>query len=80
MTEHNGMMFTTKDRDNDNYGSNCAMNRIGAWWFNKCLINHSHLNGLYLSRPFDPNYKGIEWATWKNKISLKSAKMMIHHK
>ena len=78
MAEHNGMKFSTKDSNNDKDGSNCAVNYKGAWWFNKCY--HSHLNGLYLNGPSDPNYIGIEWSSWKNKISLKSAKMMIRRK
>ena len=31
---HNGMKFSTRDRDNDKQGSNCARIYNGAWWFN----------------------------------------------
>ena len=42
------MQFTTKDRDNDQYGGgNCAISRRGAWWYKSC--DDSNLNGLYLS-------------------------------
>jgi len=38
---HNGMMFTTKDRDNDpwtdsNYNDNCAVFYGGGFWYNAC--------------------------------------------
>nr|CAE54586.1 fibrinogen-like molecule [Suberites domuncula] len=34
---HNGMKFSTLDRDNDKHGGNCATShRNGGWWFNKC--------------------------------------------
>ena len=47
LSEHNGMKFTTRDRDNDNdepmdgdelvleYEYNCAKEHHGGWWFNK---------------------------------------------
>ena len=42
MAYHNGMYFTTKDNDNDNRGSNCALLMLvstkpnGGWWYNAC--------------------------------------------
>lgn len=42
MAYHNGRPFTTKDRDNDAYGYNCASSYSGAWWYNACY--HSELN------------------------------------
>ena len=58
----NGMKFTTKDRDNDKRGGNCAIvgdgRNAGGWWYNSCSlinINHQykhsssiHLNGKWL--------------------------------
>ena len=59
MTSHNlnGMSFSTHDRDNDRWGSNCASSRNGAWWHNSC--SHSNLNGLYLDGR--SNSDGITW-------------------
>jgi hypothetical protein len=43
----NGMMFSTKDRDNDNsfFLRSCADNFFGGWWFNFC--HDAYLNGRY---------------------------------
>ena len=43
---NNGMMFTTRDRDNDRRRNNCASDVLrGGWWYNSCTgIN---LNGNY---------------------------------
>ena len=52
---HNGMMFTTRDRDNDiaTY-INCASDRHrGGWWYHACA--HINLNG---------NYEGDVTPTW----------------
>ena len=43
---YNDLMFTTRDRDNDRIGINCASeNNRGGWWYHSCgFIN---LNGNY---------------------------------
>lgn len=38
---HQGMKFSTKDRDNDNYEKNCAEEDQAGWWFNR-LAFFSH--------------------------------------
>ena len=62
----NGMKFTTKDRDNDMYGGNCAISRnggnAGGWWYRNCSwvhVNHQYkniyliyLDGKWYSLPF----------------------------
>ena len=43
---HNGMYFSTVDRDNDKNGrQNCATSLQGAWWYRSC--SKSNLNGKY---------------------------------
>lgn len=32
---HQGMKFSTKDKDNDRYERNCAMEDMSGWWFNR---------------------------------------------
>ena len=71
---HNGMQFSTKDRDNDQYSGNCATSFQGAWWYKNC--HHSNLNGLYRSGLF--GNEGVQWGRFlNNDISLKFAQMKL---
>lgn len=74
---HKGMMFSTKDNDNDkDPRKNCAVYVTGAWWFRSCL--DSNLNGLYLD---ENKRKTITWYNYKKKLGgFKSTRMMIREK
>ena len=49
LATHNGLKFTTVDRDNDEFlNGNCASFSGGAgWWFRNCFASGSFLNGNY---------------------------------
>ena len=54
---HNGMKFTTRDRDNDMWNRNCASDHNrGGWWYNTCT--HINLNGNYEGN-VNPTLRGI---------------------
>ncbi|XP_072017821.1 uncharacterized protein [Amphiura filiformis] len=75
---HNGMQFSTHDRDNDLHStvsSNCASDYKGGWWYNGC--HAANLNGWYLGASGTNDWKGMIWHTWKGKQSLKRSEMKI---
>lgn len=74
MAFHNGMFFSTFDRDNDR-GSpySCALARLGGWWYNDC--HRSNLNGEYGNTG---GSKGINWYHWKGfNYSMKEVRMLV---
>ena len=56
---HNGMWFTTKDRDQDEWPKNCANENRGAWWYNEC--QYSSLNGVF---PGKTLVKKVTYMSW----------------
>lgn len=57
MEHHDGMQFSTVNRDNDLWVVNdCARRDRGGWWYNRCSF--SKPTGVY--RP--AGYTGYEWA------------------
>jgi len=70
----NNMAFSTKDRDNDKYGSaNCAVSHTGAWWYNSFWS--SNLNGKYLGNKRDK--RGARWGGFRSTLSLKFTEMKL---
>ena len=57
MAYHNGMNFTTKDSDNDEWHGNCALwsGPGGGWWYINCAyvqpnVQYKGIHGIYLNR------------------------------
>ena len=77
LTYSNGMQFSTKDKDNDQWsGGNCASSSHchGAWWYDDC--SDSNLNGLYRSGL--SGNQGIHWHHFlNNNNSMKFAQMKL---
>lgn len=72
----NGMMFTTRDRDNDiNLTDNCAFSKKSGWWHAACT--YANLNGGVYTAQFVQ--EAIYWRTWKLK-GLKGTRIMIKPK
>ncbi|XP_054876228.1 microfibril-associated glycoprotein 4-like [Poeciliopsis prolifica] len=77
LVRHNGMKFSTFDKDQDESGGNCAKIHLGAFWYYAC--HGTKPNGVYRWGADDTLYAiGVEWGTWKGvNYSLKSISMKI---
>lgn len=76
----NGMMFSTKDSDNDmwvgEFGDNCANEKRGGWWYNNCA--ESNLNGHPYTSKEEAFSDGIIWTHFRGwKYSLKKTSMKV---
>ena len=61
LSVHNGVFFSTIDKDNDGYPThNCALTANGGWWYDNCFHHGSNLNGLY---GISLNGQGINYYT-----------------
>ncbi|XP_048051115.1 microfibril-associated glycoprotein 4-like [Megalobrama amblycephala] len=78
LTYHNGMKFSTFDKDQDTSEGNCAKRFLGAFWYAAC--HHANPNGVYLWGE-DPTIFAIGdvWYHYKSNyaVGLKSISMKI---
>lgn len=82
-TSHNGMQFSTPDKDNDKFEGNCALEEGSGWWMNRC--HAAQLNGKYYpggkyTEKDHPSGQdnGIIWVSWHDRwYSLKETTMKI---
>lgn len=75
---HNGFLFSTYDRDNDEAPEccPCAPAYGGGWWFYSCF--ESNLNGEYHTDPKDNDYyRGVIWELWLGDYSLKATEIKL---
>ncbi|XP_031167236.1 microfibril-associated glycoprotein 4-like isoform X1 [Sander lucioperca] len=77
LSYHNGMKFSTFDKDQDTWPQNCARSFVGAFWYAAC--HYANLNGVYRWGADSTLYAiGVEWYHWKgHNYSLKTISMKI---
>ena len=63
VSNNNGMMFSTRDNDNDLIDGNCANTTNGGWWWADC--GGSRPTGSYLTGG-QVNESGVNWYYSKN--------------
>ena len=75
---HNGMAFTTTDRDQDERSDNCAvrLGGRGGWWYKSC--SNVYLNGRLVTSeaPFNQQMRYIDFGS-SDWITLSSSEMRM---
>ncbi|XP_059175161.1 angiopoietin-4-like [Physella acuta] len=72
-SKHNGMAFSTLDRDNDKSSSNCADSYKSGWWYTSC--HYVNVNGVWASKA---RGEGIIWDSITDNIdSLEQVEMKL---
>lgn len=75
MWYHDGMFFSTYDKDNDYSVYNCGSKWRGGWWYRAC--HRANLNGDYGNTKYG---KGINWNSWKGfYYSMNEVRMMVRN-
>lgn len=88
MTIHHSMMFSTYDRDNDNWNpgdptKQCSREDGGGWWYNRCHSANPngryYMGGAYTKLMAKHGTDdGVVWMNWKGSwYSLKAISMKI---
>ncbi|XP_050983079.1 microfibril-associated glycoprotein 4 [Labeo rohita] len=78
LSYHNGMKFSTFDKDQDSSGDNCAKTYYqGGFWYKSCY--YTNPTGHYIwQKNIKENQFGATWYHWKNNYNaLKSVTMKI---
>uniref|UniRef100_A0A8C9Y270 Microfibril associated protein 4 n=1 Tax=Sander lucioperca TaxID=283035 RepID=A0A8C9Y270_SANLU len=77
LSGHNGMKFSTFDKDQDPHSGNCARSHLGAFWYAAC--HYANPNGVYRWGADNTLYAvGVDWHQWKgHDYSLKTISMKI---
>ncbi|XP_033986258.1 microfibril-associated glycoprotein 4-like [Trematomus bernacchii] len=76
LTNHNNMKFSTFDRDQDTWSSNCALTYLGAFWNTNC--HYANPTGLYAPPGLVAGNQGVFWNSWKGaNYGMKTLAMKI---